>query len=63
MDKITKPGLVFKRKTGESFVIFAGEEEIDIILEKIDNKKASIRVIAPKSIKVFRSELLEEYDD
>ncbi len=63
MDEIRKPGLVFKRKTGESFVIFVGEEEIDVILEKIENKKASIRVIAPESIKVFRSELLEEYDD
>lgn len=60
--KEDKPGLVFRRKTGESFVIFVDGIEIDVILEEITNKKASIRVKAPSNVKVYRSELLEEFD-
>jgi len=62
MSEVEKPGLVFRRKTGESFVIFVDGIEIDVILEEITNKKASIRVKAPNNVKVYRSELLEEFD-
>jgi len=61
--KINKPGLVIGRKVGESFVIFVDDMEIDVILDKVQYNRASIRIIAPKDIEISRSELLEEYDD
>lgn len=61
--KINKPGLVIGRRVGESFVIFVGDKEIDVILDKIQYNRASIRIIASKDVEISRSELLEEYDD
>ncbi len=63
--KVIKPGLCLTRRYGESIVIFAGDDEIEIVVEKTQNPKSSamIRVLAPKKFDVVRAELLEEYDE
>ena len=63
--RVIKPGLCLTRYYGESVVIFVGDEEIEIIVEKTEkpNSKAMLRVVAPKKFEILRTELLEEYDD
>jgi sRNA-binding carbon storage regulator CsrA len=63
--KVIKPGLCLTRHYGESVVIFVGDEEIEVIVEKTHNpgSTAILRVLAPKKFDIVRTELLEEYDD
>jgi carbon storage regulator CsrA len=59
-----QPGLVLTRRLGESFVCFAGEEEIEVIVAEISDKRTvRLRIVAPKSVDIERSENLEWYDE
>ena len=49
--------LVLTRKSGQS-VVFDGDIKITIL--SVEGDKVSVGIDAPKSIKVFRSELLDE---
>ena len=52
--------LVLTRKRDESIVI---GEDIEIIITEISEDKVKIGIKAPKSMKIFRRELLEEVKD
>jgi carbon storage regulator len=49
--------LVLSRKEKESIII---GDNIEIIIQSIDKDNVKIAIIAPKEIKVFRKELIEQ---
>lgn len=49
--------LVLSRKEKESIII---GDNIEIIIQSIDKDNVRIAIIAPKDIKVFRKELIEQ---
>lgn len=49
--------LVLKRKEGESIII---DNNIEIVVEKVENGYAKISINAPKNVKIMRKELLIE---
>lgn len=49
--------LVLSRKVGESIII---SDEIEIIIRAVDGENVRIGINAPKEIKVYRKELLEQ---
>ncbi len=52
--------LVLTRKKDESLVI---GEDIEIIITEISEDKVKIGIKAPKNIKVFRKELIQEIEN
>ncbi len=61
--KPLQPGLVLTRRPGESFVCFAGDDEIEISVSEVHGKTVKIRILAPRHIDIERTENLEWYDD
>jgi carbon storage regulator CsrA len=53
--------LVISRRKGEKFTIFPsdGTEKTEVILIDVIGGKVRLGIIAPKSVRVFRNELLE----
>lgn len=49
--------LVLSRKEKESIII---GDNIEIVIQSIDKDNIKIAIIAPKEIKVFRKELIEQ---
>ncbi len=49
--------LVLSRKEKESIII---GDNIEIVIQSIDKDNVKIAIIAPKEIKVFRKELIEQ---
>lgn len=53
-------GLKISRRVGEGFSAFVNGIEIKVILEQIKGTRVGVlRIIAPKSVNIFRDELLE----
>ena len=50
--------LCISRKVGESVVLDVDGEEVTIVLTELEPHRCKFSVIAPKSIRVFRDELL-----
>lgn len=55
-----KGTLVLRRKQGESIVIQAGEHEIEITLNKINETSIKVGVKADENVVVLRGELINE---
>ncbi len=52
--------LVLSRKKNQSIMI---GDDIEIIITDMSEDKVKIGIIAPKSLKIFRKELIEEIQD
>lgn len=53
-------GLVLTRRMGESCVFFLDDQEVEVVVEKIEGRKVHLRFIADRSVEILRSELLEK---
>ena len=53
-----KTCLVITRNQGQSFHI---GEDIVVEIQRIEGKRASIKIFAPKNVKILRSEILNKF--
>lgn len=53
--------LIIRRRLGESFVVFSGENRIEIVVTEIDKSSIKVGIAAKDEIKVFRSEIIDKY--
>jgi carbon storage regulator CsrA len=51
--------LVIARKVGESITLRLGDTEVNVILGESTGGRTKIAIDAPKSVRVFRSEVAE----
>lgn len=49
--------LVLSRKQGETICI---GDDIEIVVSRIDGNRVTVGIVAPKSVKVLRGELIKE---
>jgi carbon storage regulator CsrA len=53
--------LVLNRKAGESITIGTQQEIlVEIMITHVSNGRTQLKFVAPKNIKIFRTEMLEE---
>ncbi len=52
--------LTLSRQLDESIVLFWGEEQVVITVEKLTSKEVRLNFEAPKEVEIWRDELLED---
>lgn len=50
--------LVLSRKCGEKIILKVGEEEIELVIVRIDQSKVRVGIEASAAVTIIRSELL-----
>lgn len=52
--------LVLERKWNESFVVGEGENQITVVVTRLDRGRVWLGIDAPQDVKILRTELLGE---